>query len=242
MSTTWMNHIWKEATDVKGTAKVILLNLAWHADEEGVAWPSLPTLAAEAGVAERTAQDALAELDALGWIRREFRPRRSTRYHLMDAEHRTRHTASDAVDRTLMGAESRTNGRGTPRARARSTAPRKTIDTTLKDTVVESRTEPQSVTIPTIARGNLREFFTDAQIDNGWTDTYRLMAEASVEVLPVESLVAYLNWCRRNKHTPTTDRAWTWFVKDQHDARETHMAAEADRQRAKQPAERPWWE
>lgn len=54
-----------------GSARAVLLALAWHsADDGGGAYPSHETIARRAGVSERTARDALKKLEAEGSIAR----------------------------------------------------------------------------------------------------------------------------------------------------------------------------
>ena len=61
-----------EATTT-GTDRLVLLALANHANDNGEAWPSIDTIAREAGVQRRqTVKDALARLVAAGLIEREI--------------------------------------------------------------------------------------------------------------------------------------------------------------------------
>lgn len=53
--------------------KLVYISLLNHANAAGVSWPSIATLALEAGCSRRTVEGALAELAELGLIRREPR-------------------------------------------------------------------------------------------------------------------------------------------------------------------------
>lgn len=57
-----------------GSRKAILLALASRANDRGECWPSVKTLARDAGVSERTAQRTLRELAIDGWIEVRERP------------------------------------------------------------------------------------------------------------------------------------------------------------------------
>jgi hypothetical protein len=63
--------------------RLVLLVLANYANDDGVAWPSLRTLEARAGVARHTVIDALARVVELGELVQieAGGPRRSARYH-----------------------------------------------------------------------------------------------------------------------------------------------------------------
>lgn len=49
-----------------GSAAITLMNLAYHADKKGHAWPSIPTLAAELGCTERQVKADIATLERVG--------------------------------------------------------------------------------------------------------------------------------------------------------------------------------
>lgn len=58
------------------TAKAVLICLADYADENGVAWPSIPTLAAEVQASERTIQRCIRSLEEAGLLTRSERHRK----------------------------------------------------------------------------------------------------------------------------------------------------------------------
>lgn len=56
--------VWENAADVKGTDLLMLLAIADHANDEGICWPSVGTLAAKCRVSERQAQYIISRLEA----------------------------------------------------------------------------------------------------------------------------------------------------------------------------------
>jgi hypothetical protein len=63
-------RVW-DNTEVEGTARLMLLALAWHADDDGLCWPSLDMLARECRISVRQAQRLIAHLEAGGHIQVE---------------------------------------------------------------------------------------------------------------------------------------------------------------------------
>lgn len=64
---------WALEQPVSGTKKVVLIGISSHADKFGAnAWPSVSTLAGYAYVSTRAVQQAIAELEADGYLFREF--------------------------------------------------------------------------------------------------------------------------------------------------------------------------
>lgn len=79
----WIREWASRVAPVRGTQKQILDALAGFASENGVAWPSVPTLADRAGRCERTARNALRALEAAGLVVTvPSRGRTSNRYRL----------------------------------------------------------------------------------------------------------------------------------------------------------------
>lgn len=62
-----MSAIW-DASKLNGTALLLVLALADYANEDGVCWPSIPTLAKKARISERQTQRLLQELETGGHI------------------------------------------------------------------------------------------------------------------------------------------------------------------------------
>ncbi len=80
-----MNWAWGQA--LASSAKLVLMSLADAADDQGVCWPSIPTVARKCCLSTRTVQRILQELVAEGFLRTEpcFRKdgsRTSNRYYL----------------------------------------------------------------------------------------------------------------------------------------------------------------
>ena len=80
-----MNRAW--GRQLKPTAKLVLMSLADAADDRGVCWPSVPTLARKCCTSTRTVQRILGELVEAGLLRaeprfRKDRSRSSNRYCL----------------------------------------------------------------------------------------------------------------------------------------------------------------
>jgi len=74
--------VWAWAQEITSpTARLVLLCLADHADEDGVCWPSQARIARKTGLSERAVRDALKVLDTdgLGLISRESRNRGAER-------------------------------------------------------------------------------------------------------------------------------------------------------------------
>ena len=67
MSVDVMSRVWKHSTQ-RGGALLVLLALADFADDDGYAWPAVPTIAAKARMTERNARYVLRELEASGEI------------------------------------------------------------------------------------------------------------------------------------------------------------------------------
>ena len=80
-----MNWAWGRR--LKPTAKLVLMSLADAADDHGVCWPSVPTLARKCCISTRTVQRIIGELVDAGLLRaqprfRQDRSRSSNRYCL----------------------------------------------------------------------------------------------------------------------------------------------------------------
>ncbi|WP_277207098.1 helix-turn-helix domain-containing protein [Vibrio misgurnus] len=80
MSIKVMSYIW-DITQFKGSDKLIMLCLADHADDAGLCWPSIETIARKSGVSSTTAKVTLKKLEAEGWIvkRNQFKKAESGR-------------------------------------------------------------------------------------------------------------------------------------------------------------------
>jgi hypothetical protein len=69
-------HISSKAWKVKGLSasqKLVLLKLSDMSNDEGICWPSIPTIARECDCSERTVQRIIIELSKVGHLTRENR-------------------------------------------------------------------------------------------------------------------------------------------------------------------------
>ena len=62
---------WALRCPVTGPTKAVLLVLAIHANQDEVCWPSVETIAREAGVSERSVQDGIRDLEKAGLVASE---------------------------------------------------------------------------------------------------------------------------------------------------------------------------
>lgn len=70
MSVKWTARIWEHA-DLKGSDLLMLLAVADHANDEGVCWPKVKTLATKARLSTRQAQRVLQRLEDDGYMIRD---------------------------------------------------------------------------------------------------------------------------------------------------------------------------
>jgi len=82
MSIKHMNLAWELPDDLGPIEVFVLLCLADHADGDGICWPGLKHVARKCRVSRRTVQRVVAAAEKAGWLEREERPGRSTRYFL----------------------------------------------------------------------------------------------------------------------------------------------------------------
>lgn len=80
MSVRVMSLVW--SIDLQASQKIVLLALADCANDEGMAWPSIATIARKASKSERTVQGMVAELEKAGHLTREQVPGRGCRYFI----------------------------------------------------------------------------------------------------------------------------------------------------------------
>ena len=81
MSILQMVYAWK-VQDISGTDKLVLLALADWANDQGLCWPSLDTLAGKSSLNVRTVSNAIKRLEQGGFIRRETEVGKGTKYWL----------------------------------------------------------------------------------------------------------------------------------------------------------------
>ncbi len=66
MSVTWLQRA--RGARLPQAAKAVLKEIAWYADDNGVAWPTVEGIAAACSMGRRTVQVALRLLEAEGWL------------------------------------------------------------------------------------------------------------------------------------------------------------------------------
>jgi hypothetical protein len=71
MSIAAMNWAWRQV--LAPTVKLVLMSMADAADDQGVCWPGVPTLARKCCVSERTVRRIMGDLETNGLIRRDSR-------------------------------------------------------------------------------------------------------------------------------------------------------------------------
>jgi DNA-binding MarR family transcriptional regulator len=81
MSIAAMNLVWNADCGTH-TSKLVLLSLADNANNQGIAWPSVTTIAARCGLSRRAVIANLAELEKRGLVRAEKRAGKGTKYTL----------------------------------------------------------------------------------------------------------------------------------------------------------------
>jgi len=77
MSIRIMSAVW-EIQSIKGTEKLVLLSLADNANDNGICWPSLNTIARKCGVTRRQAIRIINDLEKLGFIEKQSRRKTET--------------------------------------------------------------------------------------------------------------------------------------------------------------------
>ncbi len=84
MSTIIMSQCWPLG-GMSSAQKAVLISLADQANDDGVCWPSVGTIAKRTCLSERAVQEALQWLQATGAIFREYKTNRSTVYTVTPA-------------------------------------------------------------------------------------------------------------------------------------------------------------
>lgn len=80
MSIQIMTLVWK--LNLPDSEKLALLALADNANDEGVCWPSMATLARKCSKSDRTVQRSIQSLEEKGHLTREERPGKGVLYHI----------------------------------------------------------------------------------------------------------------------------------------------------------------
>lgn len=79
MSTTILGECWP-LQGMTVSQKMVLIALADQANDDGVCWPGVKSIGRRSCLSERAVQDALAWLEAVGLISKQYRPNTSTSY------------------------------------------------------------------------------------------------------------------------------------------------------------------
>lgn len=83
MSIRLMTNVW-EHQGINATQKLVLLALADWANEEGLCWPSINRLASKTGIAGRSVQRLIRQLEELNLVRREEVSGKGNRYWICE--------------------------------------------------------------------------------------------------------------------------------------------------------------
>ena len=83
---------------IPATTKFILIKLADNSNDAGICWPSVPSIALECEVSERTVQAAIVWAEKAKLITREMRSGRSTVYNLTPADYSPPQNLHPAID------------------------------------------------------------------------------------------------------------------------------------------------
>lgn len=82
MSIRIMTNVW-ERSDINPTQKLVLLALADWANDEGLCWPSINRLASKTGIAGRSVQRVIRQLEDLGLVCREEVTGKGNKYWIL---------------------------------------------------------------------------------------------------------------------------------------------------------------
>jgi hypothetical protein len=100
-----MTEVWAKAP-FKRSDLLILLALADSANDEGVCWPSIATLAKRGRINRRNTYAALGKLEEAGWLERTSREGRSTIYTVIIGPEETTQSDPESVAHDTQGASS----------------------------------------------------------------------------------------------------------------------------------------
>lgn len=79
-----MTRVWSRSEPRESADRLMLLALADNANDQGVCWPSIPTLARKCAVTRRNAAATVRRLEATGHVRTEGpRPSRRTNTYVL---------------------------------------------------------------------------------------------------------------------------------------------------------------
>ena len=113
MSTILMGACWP-LQGMSPAQKAVLVSLADQANDDGVCWPGITTIAKRTCLSERAVQDALAWLQAVGLVFREYRLNTSTSYTITPDGYKPENAPSKRA--RLTGADGAPGANGAPPA------------------------------------------------------------------------------------------------------------------------------
>lgn len=113
MSTVVMAACWP-LQGMSPAQKSVLISLADQANDDGVCWPGVATIAKRTCLSERAVQEAIAWLQAVGLVFREYRFNSSTSYTITPASYNP--AAAPAKRTRAKGADSAPGADGAPGA------------------------------------------------------------------------------------------------------------------------------
>jgi hypothetical protein len=250
-----MTEVWDKAP-YKQSDLLVLLALADSANDEGVCWPSVPTLARRGRVKDRQVQKVLVRLEADGWLTRRERAGRSTIYTVMipaDApSHRTPKQPESVPQDGLEGGK-RPTGRGVSQDRGvlqdgGGVSPR-TGGGVPQDT--QNRKEPPSESSSSSSSSESTPSITTGAWRPRWSPSPESIAKVRAAhprftdmqlMLIADNLYGYCaEWKQKgvDKGEPS-DRRYESWVKNEQEQIEKKERAEA-RERAEQEGERRSW-
>jgi hypothetical protein len=82
MSIKLMSAVW-ERSDISSTQKLVLLALADWANDDGLCWPSIDRLAQKTGMAGRSVQRIIRDLEQIGLVKRDEVAGKGNRYWVL---------------------------------------------------------------------------------------------------------------------------------------------------------------
>jgi len=113
MSTIIMSACWP-LQGMSAAQKAVLISMADQANDDGVCWPAVGTIAIRTCLSRRAVQDALLWLEAVGVLRRDFRHNKSTSYVLTPSKLDL--TKAPASRKRVRGADGAPRAAGAPDA------------------------------------------------------------------------------------------------------------------------------
>lgn len=191
---------------LSSTEKFVLVALCDSANDQGECYPSVKTLAEKCSLGERTVQGALATLEGLGYVRREFRNGRSTTYWI-DANPRSSRTPAAAAPPQYMHPTPAVHA--PPPPQQPHPTPAAAAPITVNEPSIEPKTKRKSASAPVCV-------------------SVAVLVEAGFEEVAADEFIAH----KASMKAPLTARAWADHLAESRKAGWTPAAA-ADKVMAK---------